>query len=134
MVKILRKTDIVLIAFFVVLAVSLIFIFAAWGSSDVGYVVILVDRQEAYVLNLGEFDGQIFVIESERGVNEIFIKDGMVRMLNADCPDHICVHDGAISNTLHRITCLPNRVSISLRGVAPPDSGNLPNIDIVPIR
>ena len=60
---------------------------------------------------------------SENGnVNEIEIRPGEIGMLYADCPDQLCVKQGFISNSHLPITCLPNRVVITLRntdGVQP---------------
>ena len=60
---------------------------------------------------------------SENGnVNEIEIRPGEIGMLYADCPDQLCVKQGFISSSHLPITCLPNRVVITLRntdGVQP---------------
>ena len=60
---------------------------------------------------------------SENGnVNKIEIRPGEIGMLYADCPDQLCVKQGFISNSHLPITCLPNRVVITLRntdGVQP---------------
>ncbi|MDR2166349.1 MAG: NusG domain II-containing protein [Clostridiales bacterium] len=116
MIKILRKTDIVLIAIFIVFAVALLFIFALPSTDNLGYVIISVDGRDGrvYTLNLEEYDGREFVIHSERGYNVILIEDGGVRMTHADCPDDVCVQMGTITRSWHQITCLPNRVAVNL--------------------
>lgn len=48
--------------------------------------------------------------------NTIKISDGTVRMIEADCPDKICMHTGSISNRGQAIVCLPNKVVISISG------------------
>lgn len=48
--------------------------------------------------------------------NTIEISDGTVRMIEADCPDKICMHTGSISNRGQAIVCLPNKVVISISG------------------
>jgi len=116
--KILRKTDIVVIAAFIVLALALLFIFVTAGvralqGGDV-QVVITIDRREVYVLDIVEFDGRSFVINSENGTNTIFIQDGVVEMTHADCPDLVCVRTAPISRALRDISCLPNRVSVRI--------------------
>lgn len=40
------------------------------------------------------------------------IKDGKVRMIRADCPDHLCIRQGAIGADGGIIVCLPNKVVI----------------------
>lgn len=44
----------------------------------------------------------------------LVIFDGKTDMESADCPNQICVHHSAISNTGETIVCLPNRVVIEV--------------------
>lgn len=45
--------------------------------------------------------------------NVILVEPGSIRMQSADCPDQICVHQGALY-VAGRIVCLPNRVLIEM--------------------
>lgn len=40
------------------------------------------------------------------------IRNGQVRMIEADCPDQLCIHQGAFGADGGMIVCLPNRVVI----------------------
>ncbi len=40
------------------------------------------------------------------------IKNGEVRMTDADCPDHLCMKQKAVDSTGGTIVCLPNKVVI----------------------
>ena len=40
------------------------------------------------------------------------IKNGEVRMMDADCPDHLCMKQKAVDSTGGTIVCLPNKVVI----------------------
>ena len=46
--------------------------------------------------------------------NVILVEPGSIRMQSADCPDQICVHQGALHDA-GRIVCLPNRVLIEMQ-------------------
>lgn len=48
------------------------------------------------------------------GTNTIVIKNGAVRMENADCPDKLCVKQGNIYDSSKDIVCLPNKVVIKV--------------------
>lgn len=48
--------------------------------------------------------------------NHISIRDGKVRMTYADCPDQVCIRQGAVQARGRRIICLPNRVIVSVLG------------------
>jgi hypothetical protein len=58
---------------------------------------------EPYTLELG--DG-----------NRLEVRRGAVRMVWADCPDQICVHQSWSSSPAKPIVCLPNRVTVLLVG------------------
>ena len=49
--------------------------------------------------------------------NVVEVRPGSIAILSADCPDKLCVHQGAVSNSLLPITCLPNRLVIQLRAL-----------------
>lgn len=46
--------------------------------------------------------------------NACRIQDGKVRMIEADCPDQICVHTAEISADGGTIVCLPNRIVLEI--------------------
>jgi len=86
------------------------------------------------VLNIGRDEGAVAVVrvngvETERhsllkngtfplngGTNILVIEDGYAWMSEANCPDHICVHQGKIHYTGQVITCLPNRLTVTIEG------------------
>lgn len=50
------------------------------------------------------------------GTNRFVIKDGMVWMEEAVCPDKYCIRQGTISKTGQQIICLPNSIIIEIIG------------------
>lgn len=58
-------------------------------------------------------DGEYLLLD---GKNVLVIKDGYAYMAHAECPDKTCVKTGRISNAGESITCLPNKVSVIIRG------------------
>lgn len=48
--------------------------------------------------------------------NRLEVRRGEVRMVWADCPDQICVHQSWSSSPAKPIVCLPNRVTVLLVG------------------
>lgn len=85
-------------------------------------------------LNLGRREGGVAVVrvdgvEVERhslavngtfplngGSNVLVIEDGKAWISEADCPDRICVRQGKIHYTGQVITCLPNRLTVTVEG------------------
>ena len=48
--------------------------------------------------------------------NTLEVEQGRIRMLRANCPDQICVHQSWSSSAAKPIVCLPNRVTVILTG------------------
>lgn len=61
---------------------------------------------EEYTLSITAEDG---------GINHILVQPGAISVVHADCPDLVCVHQGAIRNNLLPITCLPHKLVIELK-------------------
>lgn len=64
----------------------------------------------------GELYGE-YALEEDQVIavgetNVCEIKAGRVKMIEADCPDHLCMHQKAIDAGGGTIVCLPNRVVI----------------------
>lgn len=55
-------------------------------------------------------------IETEEGYNIIHVEHGQISVSEADCPDQICVRQGAISDSIIPIACLPHRLVIEIVG------------------
>ena len=53
-------------------------------------------------------------IEINHGTNILEIKNGEASMIEADCPDQICVHEKAISADGESIICLPNKIVVEV--------------------
>lgn len=56
------------------------------------------------------------VIKTDLGRNVIQINNGGVRMLEADCPNKICVKDGFKYKAGQSIICLPNKLDVEIIG------------------
>ena len=57
------------------------------------------------------------VVEGKDGLtNTIVAEKGSIRVEKADCPDQICVRQGAISDGTVPIVCLPNKLIIEIVG------------------
>ena len=53
------------------------------------------------------------------------VEDGAASVTEADCPDKICVEQGRVRYTGQCITCLPNKLTVTLEG------GEAPAVDLV---
>jgi len=46
--------------------------------------------------------------------NVVFVEKGQISIIEADCPDKLCIKQGAIDNGARPIVCLPNNVVVKL--------------------
>lgn len=72
---------------------------------------IQVDGESVARLDLSK-DTQMTVGGPDTDYNVIEVKDGTVCVLEADCPDKICVQTGRISQEGEIIACLPHKLII----------------------
>lgn len=107
--KLLR--DIILIVAALSAGVVLLIVTGSRGKAG-SYAVVMVRNNETARYSLST-DG-IYTING--GTNTIEIKDGKVRMTEAECPNHLCVRQGWISFSGQSIVCLPNELSVTITG------------------
>lgn len=68
---------------------------------------------------LGEYslqEDREIPLSLEEGRNLLLIRDGKVWMEEADCPDRLCVRQGAVSRAGESIICLPHKLTVSVTG------------------
>lgn len=57
-----------------------------------------------------------FTIGDDTHYNVITVERGRICVSEADCPDHVCVNTGWISDGAIPIVCLPNELVIKVEG------------------
>lgn len=57
-----------------------------------------------------------FTVECDGGYNVVTVKNGDIRVSDADCPDHICMQTGWLSSSGAPIVCMPHKLVISFEG------------------
>lgn len=115
----MKKLDKIIIVFFVVLAIAL-----GVGmkiNSNRNY-----NKKYAEIYVKGEFykkveldkknPKEVLNIKTDLGDNVIEIENGGVRIIDADCPDKVCVKDGFKDKPGSVIVCLPHKVVIQIKG------------------
>lgn len=101
----IRKNDIILLIGIIGIAViCLVIQFMSPASS--GNLIVQIDGEKVASYPLNE-DAEF---EINDGTNRVEITEGTVKMIQADCPDQICVHHKAISKNNETIVCLPNKI------------------------
>ena len=112
----MHKRDFVLIGIVLVLIVATCLVVALTKETG-ARVIVRVDGQQVATYSLLE-DGEYSL---NGGTNVLRIQDGKAYLTEADCPDHLCVKQGKVDQTGETITCLPNRLTVTVYGAE--DSG-----------
>ena len=55
-------------------------------------------------------------IANKYGYNIIRIENGRIRIIDADCPDKLCVKTGWITESGQSVICLPHKLIIKIQG------------------
>lgn len=75
-------------------------------------VVIRRDSEVLYTFDLSTAPDQTLVIPYGDSSNTVEIRDGAVRVKEAECPDKTCVNMGWLRSSAMPIVCLPNHLII----------------------
>ncbi len=107
-----RKKDWIFIVGLLVISMGL-YVFTKSEQKETGTeIVITVDGKEYGRYPIEK--NQDILVKNERGTNRIKIKDGIVWMEEADCPDKYCVSKGKIKKTKQTIVCLPHKLVVEV--------------------
>ena len=98
-----------------VISVFCIFLMNSSGKSYTAYIY-----QDGCLINTIDLsavtqDYELTYEATDGGYNIITIKPGQIAVTDASCPDHVCVNQGFIHNSMLPITCLPNKLVIQLK-------------------
>ena len=80
-----------------------------------GTVAIIEAPGQTFQINLSTAINQEIIVNSEYGTNTIEIKDGKIRIKEADCPDKVCVRTGWTDSPALPIVCLPHKVTVTIK-------------------
>ena len=105
-------TDILVVAALLLLSGALLLVVHANRQSG-AFAVVCVEGREVARYPLDE--NGTFPLNG--GTNILVIENMTAHLSSANCPDKLCVHQGTIRYTGQCITCLPNRLTVTIEGV-----------------
>ena len=106
------KNDVIFISLLAVFCIAVCVAVYKGGSVEGSNILITIDGEEYGTYSL--FEEQTIVIENGDAKNIIEIKGGKAYMLEASCPDQLCVDQNEISFDKESIICLPNKVVLTV--------------------
>ena len=84
-----------------------------------GTVSVQIDGKVVLELPLNE--DRTLVLGGGEHTNTLVIEGGKARVVEASCPDRICVRQGAVQYAGESIVCLPHKLVVTVEGGPPPD-------------
>lgn len=92
--------------------------FIIMGRLNTGTVaVVRLDGEEVYRVDLAKVtESYDYELDTEFGHNTIHIEPGAISVSEADCPDQVCVRQGAITQGGVPIICMPHHLSVRIEG------------------
>ncbi|MBE6067576.1 MAG: NusG domain II-containing protein [Clostridium lundense] len=79
--------------------------------------VIKADGKVVKTINLSKLKGtEKFDIKEGDHFNTIVVEKDKISIIDADCPDKVCIKTGWISDAGESIVCLPNKLIVSIEG------------------
>ena len=106
------KNDVIFISFLVLFCIGVCIAVYKGGAVEGSTITITVDGIEYGTYSLWE--EQTITVGEGDTINIIEIKDGEAFMVEASCPDQLCVDQKEISYDKESIICLPNKVVITV--------------------
>ncbi|MDM8533411.1 NusG domain II-containing protein [Clostridiaceae bacterium HSG29] len=113
----MKKADIFLIIFFIVSSIALSF-YVTYNNIDYNnkYLIVKVDNEIFVKRDLPVEKKETIPIKTKYGYNLIEIDKDVVRIIEADCHNQICVKDGSIKNVGEVLVCLPHKLIVEIKG------------------
>jgi hypothetical protein len=115
----MKKLDVVIIVCVIIGALFFTGVLAIFirGKYETKYVEVYVDNKLYRTISLNEKDKtEIFTVKNGKGTNTIKVQRGGVSIIDANCPDKVCVYDGFIDKPGQVLVCLPNKVVVEIKG------------------
>ena len=109
--KVFRWQDAILLCAFVLM---LLLPYVFWNRREGATVLLFCENRQIASYSLSE-DRRI-PYEHNGFRNLVVIEGGTVRVVEADCPDKVCMNRGAISKESETIVCLPSGLRVEIRG------------------
>jgi hypothetical protein len=109
----IKKRDIVLAAVLLILGITGVLI-VKYGLKSGNTADVYIDDKLVQTIDMSVDDEYTF--QTDKGSNTVEVRNGVVSMKSADCPDKVCVRMGTKNRNGETITCLPHKLVIEVHG------------------
>lgn len=113
MINKLRRNDLILILVSLIAAVFLLFVMNI-TKSEGGYATVVINGIETQSYPLNENISVRLSNDETNGYNVLVIEDGYASIIEANCPDKLCVRQRKIKYNGQTLVCLPNKTTVKI--------------------
>ena len=110
----MKKLDYLALALILLVGIGSLLVFTL--GREAGSKALIVTREGEWEVSLSQ--NRTIRMETGEGYNLVEIMDGGIRILEADCRDQLCVHQGEARDAGQTIVCLPHELVIRVQGTA----------------
>ena len=117
--NIFKKWDIIIIIFLLVISFTpeIVLGMKYKKSFDLTYAQITIGGKLYKNIPLTGHKGEEEIaVSTKNGYNIIKVKDESIAIIEADCPDQVCIEPGYINKPGQSLVCLPHKVMIQILG------------------
>ncbi|MEG1795252.1 MAG: NusG domain II-containing protein [Clostridium sp.] len=117
--KIVKKWDVIIIIVLVMISFVPYIIFTYSQRNNTGeiYAVVSVAGEEYKKIRLDNHTTtEEFTVKTPEGFNIIRIEGSTIGVIDADCPDKVCILPGLVNKVGERLVCLPHKVVVEIKG------------------
>ena len=114
-----KKWDIIIIVVLMIISFlpEVILVMILGKGYDNTYAEVTIAGELYKNIPLSEHKGEETIeIKTKTGVNIIKVSDDKISIVEADCPDKVCMKPGFIHKPGESLVCLPNRLMIQIKG------------------
>ena len=109
----MKKKEIIIVALIVIIAIVPIFLINS-NTSNQKNVQLSIDNEPYKDILFDESTKETYTVETDDGYNTILIENGTIKVIEANCPNQVCVHTKAISESGEMIVCLPHKLVVEI--------------------
>lgn len=113
--KRVTKADVILIGLLLLAGVVSLLVVRVFVQKGGTTVQILSDGELYGTYELKQ-DQRVPIRKNGKVINTLEIAQQKAKMIQADCPDQLCVHQKAISRQGETIVCLPHKIVVQIAG------------------
>lgn len=110
------KNDILFLSILSALLLIFLVVFFWLTTGETGSMVEITVDGELFGTYSLEKEQTIDITDQKGAVTNVLqISKGQASMREADCPDHLCIKQRAISKNNENIVCLPNKIVVTVK-------------------